>query len=88
VVDRKIRGLSPVPGAWFVSESERGRVRVKALQSRVEEGEGAPGQVLDDNLLVACGVGAVRLLKAQREGRGVQDSGDFVRGFKLPATVS
>jgi methionyl-tRNA formyltransferase len=87
VVDRKIRGLSPFPGAWFVSESERGPVRVKALLSRVEEGGGAPGKVLDDNLLIACGAGAVRLLRAQREGRGVQDSGDFVRGFKLPAAV-
>ena len=88
VVDRKIRGLSPVPGAWFVGDGERGPVRVKALLSRVEEGEGAPGEVLDDNLLIACGVGAVRLLRAQREGRGVQDAADFVRGFKLPATVT
>jgi methionyl-tRNA formyltransferase len=87
-VDRKIRGLSPFPGAWFVGASERGPVRVKALLSRVEEGDGAPGEVLDDNLLIACGSGAVRLLKAQREGRGVQDSGDFVRGFKLPARVT
>ena len=88
VVDRKIRGLSPFPGAWFVSKGERGPVRVKALLSRVEEGEGAPGAVLDERLLIACGTGAVRLLRAQREGRGVQDALDFVRGFKLPATVT
>lgn len=88
VVDRRIRGLSPAPGAWFVSEGERGPVRVKALLSRVEDGRGAPGQVLDDNLLVACGTGAVRLLRAQREGRAVQDAADFVRGFRLPATVT
>jgi len=86
-VDRKIRGLSPVPGAWFVSESERGPVRVKALLSCVEDGEGAPGLVLDDDLLIACGVGAVRLLRAQREGRGVQDAAEFVRGFKLAPRV-
>jgi len=86
-VDGKIRGLSPFPGAWFMAESERGPVRVKALLSRIEEGEGAPGQVLDDRLLIACGAGAVRLLSAQREGRGVQGAEDFVRGFRLPERV-
>jgi len=82
-VDRQIRGLSPFPGAWFMAESERGPVRIKALLSRAEAGEGAPGEVLDERLLVACGEGAVRLLAAQREGRGAQALDDFVRGFRL-----
>jgi methionyl-tRNA formyltransferase len=84
-VDRHIRGLSPFPGAWFEAPSDKGPVRVKALLSRVEEGEGAPSVVLDDSLLVACGDGAVRLLKAQREGKGAQDAEVFVRGFPLAA---
>jgi len=84
-VDCRIRGLSPFPGAWFEARSERGPVRIKALLSRVEEGEGTPGQVLDDRLLIACGTGAVRLLSAQREGRGVQALDDFVRGFRVEA---
>jgi methionyl-tRNA formyltransferase len=84
-VDRRIRGLSPFPGAWCMAPSEKGPVRVKALLSRVEEGEGAPGQALDDDLLIACGQGAVRILRAQREGRGAQDAEVFLRGFSLPA---
>ncbi len=84
-VDRQIRGLSPFPGAWFMAPSGRGPVRVKALLSRFEEGVGEPGAVLDDQLLIACGAGAVRLLRAQREGRGVQEAADFTRGFPLPA---
>ena len=84
-VDCQIRGLSPFPGAWFMAESDRGPVRIKALLSRVEEGDGAPGEVLDSRLLIACGSGAVRLLAAQREGRGAQRLDDFVRGFKLEA---
>ncbi|HEY1426615.1 MAG TPA: methionyl-tRNA formyltransferase [Caulobacteraceae bacterium] len=83
VVDRQIRGLSPFPGAWFMAEGERGPVRVKALLSCVEAGEGAPGELLDERLLVACGEGAVRLLFAQREGRGAQALDEFVRGFRL-----
>jgi methionyl-tRNA formyltransferase len=82
-VDRQIRGLSPFPGAWFMAPSERGPTRVKALLSCVEEREGAPGSVLDERLLIACGEGAVRLLKAQREGRTAQDLDEFVRGFPL-----
>lgn len=84
-VDRHIRGLSPFPGAWFEAPSEKGPVRVKALLSRVETASGAPGTALDDALLIACGEGAIRLLKAQREGKGVQDAETFTRGFPIPA---
>ncbi|MGE3866376.1 MAG: methionyl-tRNA formyltransferase, partial [Hyphomonadaceae bacterium] len=82
-VDRKIRGLSPHPGAWF----EWGGVRVKALFSRVEKGAGAPGAALDDYLLIACGEGAVRILLAQREGRAAMPASDFLRGNPVPASA-
>jgi methionyl-tRNA formyltransferase len=84
-VDHHIRGLSPFPGAWFEAPSDKGPVRVKALLSRVEAGSGSPGATLDDALLIACGEGSVRLLKAQREGKGVQDAGTFTRGFPVTA---
>jgi methionyl-tRNA formyltransferase len=84
-VDRKIRGLSPFPGAWCQAAGERGPVRVKALLSQAEDGRGEPGAVLDDGLLIACGKGAVRLLRAQREGRSAQDAEAFLRGFPLAA---
>jgi len=84
-VDRKIRGLSPFPGAWFTLPGERGPVRVKALLSAFEEAEGAPGEVLDDRLLVATGAGAVRLLRVQREGRGPQAAEAFLNGTPVAA---
>lgn len=84
-VDRHIRGLSPFPGAWFEAPSEKGPVRVKALLSRVEPASGVAGTALDDALLIACGEGSIRLLKAQREGKGVQDAETFTRGFPVPA---
>lgn len=84
-VDRKIRGLSPAPGAWFSLPTERGPVRVKALLSAFEDVDGEPGVALDDRLLVGCGEGAVRLLRVQREGRGPQDAEAFLRGQPLPA---
>ena len=89
-IDRHIRGLSPFPGAWFTAPArnadDRGPARVKALLSKVDAGVGAPGEVLDD-LMIACGSGAVRLLQVQREGRGVQDAETFLRGYPVPRGV-
>jgi methionyl-tRNA formyltransferase len=84
-VDRKIRGLSPFPGAWFQLPTDKGPVRVKALLSAFEDADGEPGTVLDDRLLVACGEGAVRLLRVQREGKGPQDAETFLRGAPIAA---
>ncbi|RXV58496.1 methionyl-tRNA formyltransferase [Roseovarius sp. A46] len=78
-VDRLIRGLSPFPGAWCMAGDER----VKLLGSCLAEGQGAPGEVLDDAATVACGRGAVRLLRLQRAGRAAQDTGEFLRGMAL-----
>jgi methionyl-tRNA formyltransferase len=79
-VDRLIRGLSPFPGAWCEVAGER----VKLLASCLAEGEGAPGEVLDAALSVACGTGAVRLLRLQRAGRAAQDAREFLRGTPWP----
>ncbi|MGE0829461.1 MAG: methionyl-tRNA formyltransferase [Hyphomonadaceae bacterium] len=83
-VDRQIRGLSP-PGAWFLLPIGDEALRVKAVGARLGLGAGAPGEALDDNLLIACGEGAVRLLVVQREGRGPLAAGDFLRGTPVPA---
>ncbi|WP_407493947.1 methionyl-tRNA formyltransferase [Pseudooceanicola sp. MF1-13] len=79
-VDRLIRGLSPFPGAWVEVEGER----LKLLGSRLADGSGAPGEVLDDALSVACGTGAVQLTRLQRAGKGAQDATEFLRGRAVP----
>ena len=79
-VDRLIRGLSPFPGAWCEVEGQR----VKLLASRLADGQGRPGEVLDEALTVACGRGAVRLLRLQRAGKGAQDRAEFLRGHPIP----
>lgn len=86
-VDRRIRGLSPFPGAWFDANGGKGPERVKALLSRVGKGRGAPGTVLraDDRLIVACGEGAVELLTLQRAGKSALPAGSALRGFPLRA---
>lgn len=79
-IDCMIRGLSPTPGAWF----ELNGARMKVLHSRLGMGGGAPGEALDDALLIACGDGAVRLLKVQREGRAPLETEAFLRGQPVP----
>lgn len=86
-IDRHIRGLSPFPGAWFEMPTEGGPVRVKALMSRLGLGDARPGTVLDDHLLVACGEGAVRLTRVQREGKAAMEAEDFLRGSPIAAGV-
>ncbi len=75
-VDRRVRGLSPHPGAWF----DWNGARIKVLDCRLAPGAGAPGEALDDQLTIACGDGAVRLLKLQREGRAPLAAAEFLRG--------
>ena len=79
-VHNHIRGLSPDPGAWFDLAGDR----VRALRSTLANGSGIPGTVLDSNLTVACGKGAVRLVTLQRAGKGPLDAATFLRGFQTP----
>ncbi|SEO57135.1 methionyl-tRNA formyltransferase [Salinihabitans flavidus] len=81
VVDRKIRGLAPFPGAWLEVQGQR--VKVLGVEL-ADASDGVAGEVLDNRLTVACGTGAVRLTRLQRAGKGAQDSEGFLRGFPLP----
>ena len=82
-VHNHIRGLSPFPGAWFEMPGEKAPVRVKVLRSTRGEGSGAPGTALDDNLTIACGEGAIRILDLQRAGGKPMKAGEFLRGTAL-----
>jgi methionyl-tRNA formyltransferase len=74
------RGLSPFPGAWF--EFVPG-ARVRVLRTTRGEGSGAPGTVLDHELTIACGDGAVRITQLQRAGKQPMSAEEFLRGTRL-----
>jgi methionyl-tRNA formyltransferase len=84
-VHNHIRGLSPVPGAWLEVEINGKPERVKVLNSEITEGTGKAGTVIDDRLAVACGDGAVRLLRLQRAGGKPLAAADLLRGTPMPA---
>ena len=79
-LERQVRALNPWPGVWF----ERAGARIKVLAAEAAPGRGAPGLVLDDRLAVACGSGALRLTRVQKEGKGPMAAEDFLRGNPIP----
>jgi methionyl-tRNA formyltransferase len=80
---RHCHGLSPFPGAWCEVPIGGEPVRVKVLRCALAEGRGAPGTVLDEDLTVACGDGAIRILELQRAGKPPMRAADFLRGTRL-----
>ena len=78
-INRKIRALSPFPGAWTEINGER----IKLLASKVINKENEPGMVLDNGFSIACGQKAVEITEAQRPGKSAQKSDVFLRGFRL-----
>lgn len=81
----QIRGLSPFPGAFAEVDLGRGPERLKILKARPAAGAGAPGELLSDEGVVACGEGALQLITVQRAGKGAMTAGDFLRGARLKA---
>jgi len=77
-IDRQIRGLSPSPGAWTLVDGRR----VRLLRSRLAEGQGDAGRVLD-GFRIACGRGAVDILRVQPEGKASMSAQDWLRGARL-----
>jgi methionyl-tRNA formyltransferase len=78
-LDRLVRALNPAPGVWF---SDRGE-RIKVLEAEAVAGAGAPGEVLDDQLTVACGQGALKVLRLQRPGKTLLPAMEFLRGYPI-----
>jgi len=79
-IDAHIRGLAPFPGAWTDANGER----LKILYADPVDGNGKPGLALDDGLTIACGEGALKLVKVQRAGKSVMTAAELLKGFGLP----
>ncbi len=82
-VHNHIRGISPWPGAWCEFELNGTKERLKVLRSRQMEGEGIPGEIIDNQLTIACASGAVRLEQVQRAGKKPMSAEEFLRGTSI-----
>ncbi|MBP7337141.1 methionyl-tRNA formyltransferase [Niveispirillum sp.] len=77
-LDRQVRGLYPWPGTWIDLPNDE---KLKVLEVLPVEGTGEPGTLLDAGPTLACGDGALRLLRVQRPGKGPVDGASFLRGY-------
>ncbi len=80
-LDRRVRALNPWPGTFAMLDGAALRV----LAAAPAAGHGAPGEVLDDRLTVACGAGALRLTRVQAPGRTAMEADAFLRGHPVPS---
>ena len=84
---RHIHGLSPFPGAWCEMTIDGEQVRIKILRCELASGAGAPGDLLDDRLTIACQGGAIRILDLQRAGARPMKAQEFLRGTPLAPPI-
>ena len=82
-VRNQIHGLSPAPGAFSKILIANRDEAVKFLRAEVTNGTGAPGTLLSEDLQIACGQGAIRILEAQRPGKATMSGHALMRGVKL-----
>ena len=67
------------PGSWFKYENER----YKVLRAQISPENGKPNHILDENLIVGCGSGSIKILELQRQGRNIQSAKEFLLGKKI-----
>lgn len=84
VVHNHIRGLSPYPGAWTRHDGTRLKI-YRSRRSDLDAHDAVPGTVLraNDQLVIACGRGAVEIDTIQQPGRQRLDAVDFLNGYPL-----
>jgi methionyl-tRNA formyltransferase len=82
-LERQLRAFDPWPGVWLTHAGER--IKVLAATPVSSPAGAAPGTVLDAALTIACGAGALRLLRLQRAGRAPQEADAFLRGYPIAA---
>ena len=82
-IDRHIRAISPYPGAWCEMEIGGKSTRVKILASRTTQAAGKSGEVLDDDLTIACAEDAIVPTRLQKAGKQAVNLEEFLRGNKI-----
>lgn len=85
VVDRRVRAVTPAPGAWTMI----GDLRVKVGPVSVTEQTLEPGEleIRKDGVFVGTGSSAVRLGTVQPPGKKPMSATDWARGARLDPKV-
>jgi methionyl-tRNA formyltransferase len=86
-VRNQIHGLSPLPGAFSQVIIGYKMERVKFLRAEVTTGTGSPGMLLSEDMQIACGKGAIRILNGRRPGKATTSGRELMSGAKLSPGV-
>ena len=79
-INGKIKGLYPVPGAFFIFKDER----YKILNAEIGKEIGNPGEVINDHLEVCCGdKQSIKIKEIQRQGKKPQNIEEFILGSQI-----
>jgi methionyl-tRNA formyltransferase len=81
VIRNRIRAFDPWPGSFCKLPNGDA---FKVWKAELHEGQGVPGELLDDQLLVATGEGALRLTEIQPLGKKRMPAASFLNGFPMP----
>jgi methionyl-tRNA formyltransferase len=87
VVRDQIHALSPAPGAHSEVVIGNRKERIKFFRAEVTTGTGAPGTFIAEEMSIACGSGAIRILEGQRQGKTVMSGSELIRGAQLAPGV-
>ena len=79
IVIAKINAFYPKPGSWF----EHKGIRLKINKAIEVSANGNPGEIIDNQLTIACGENAIQILDLQKEGKKNMSVAEFLKGNKL-----
>lgn len=83
IIERKIRAYNPMPGAFF----ERDTIRYRIHSAQIIEVQGNAGEILDDQMTIACGHQSIRPIIIQKAGKPKMMLEDFLRGNAFPQGI-
>ncbi len=75
----QINALNPSPGAWFDYNKSRHKI-FGAIEIKKS---GKSGQLLDNDLTIACSENAIQVTKIQKEGKKILNRSKFLVGNKI-----
>jgi methionyl-tRNA formyltransferase len=87
LLQRKIRALNPAPGAHGLVDGVTFKLWNAELAERPVDAETGQFYVKNNDLLIACGVGALQLLELQKPGGRRLLTSEFLKGFAIQSTV-
>ena len=82
-VRNHVHALSPAPGAFSKVVIGDKAENIKLFRVEATTGTGSPGTLLSEDMRIACGAGAIRVLQGQRSGKTVMSGRELVRGTTL-----